>query len=213
MSSDAEMAAVLFGDSAAANPPPPPPPAETPGAASGAEAVRTPRTDGEMAAGLFGEAPAQEVELPVPDEIRTLREADQSRRMFSPQSMYSADIPDDLFGEDAPDIAPEVKGAVVRELREIAADVGLGGADIRGMRNRMVVLQREAPPEAAQREATWTALRAAFGNDAEAALQAAQRFVARDARVGRIIDAMGLGNDAETVVMLAQAARRSVKAR
>ena len=63
------------------------------------------------------------------------------------------------------------------------------------------------------KEATWTALRAAFGNDAEAALQAAQRFVARDARVGRIIDAMGLGNDAETVVMLAQAARRSVKAR
>lgn len=165
---------------------------------------REPLTDDEHMARLYPEKP-DPVELDtVPPEVKELRDA-QDRRTFSAQTTYRDAAPDADF--EALGIDPEVGRKGMAEVRELFADLDLTPGDVRGLRERAEKL-RDAPADAfAQREATVDALNREFGQGAKQALREARALVARDPRVAKMIETMGLGDDAATIVKLAHVAR------
>lgn len=169
--------------------------------------AREPSTEAEQAAALYPEAekPAPLADLPL--EVKELRDLPE-RRMFSAQETFSEAIPDlsdEVCKEQGADPAVMRQGAV--EVREIAADLDLGIPEVQTLRQRAGQLS-ESPVEAiTQRESAVEALNREFGNGAYQAWQDARALVARDPRVGKVIEAMGLGDDADTIVMLARKAR------
>lgn len=204
-SPESEIAERLF-----AKPEPPavssPAPASTPTETPPAD-ERAPLTEQEAAENLFGEK-AQELPEPnLPPGIKELRESDEERRMFSPQGTFAETLPDSMLAE-VPDLDDKTKAAAVHEFRELAADLDLSPIDVRGLIDRASLLGKEAPDPSAQQDEAVAALNAAFGDSAYQAWQDARALVARDPRVGQIIDALGLGDDPQTVMLLAHAARR-----
>lgn len=165
---------------------------------------REPITDDELLARLYPEEP-EPVELdPVPADVQALRDA-QDRRTFSAQTTYRDAAPDGDF--EALGIDPEVGRKGMAEVREIFADLDLTPGDVRGLRERAERL-RDAPVDPiAQREAAVDALNREFGKGAAQAWREARALVARDPRVSKIIETMGLGDDAATIVRLAHVAR------
>lgn len=193
---EADLAARLFGGASAHQPP------------EKAE-ERPPRTDEEMEHALYPKK-AEPVNLaPVPEEVQALREA-QERKMFSAQDMLKDVIRDSEF--KSAELDPEVAKRGIVEVREIAADLGLGKAEIEALKDRATAVRVQPIPESQQVDATISALNREFGNDARQALMDARALVGRDPRVGRIIEAMGIGNDPAVVVMLAKQARSQIAA-
>lgn len=161
----------------------------------------------EMQAILYPEPEKPAPLAEVPPEVQELRDLPE-RRMFDAQSMLR-DVVQELTDEqcEAEGIDPADARQATVELREMAADLDLGALDVRALRTRAETL-RSTPMEAiAQREAAVDALNREFGSGAKQALRDARALVARDARVARTIEAIGLGDDAETIVMLAKKAR------
>lgn len=158
------------------------------------------------------EAEAQPASGAVPDNIRELREADGARRLYTPQSTYKSDIPDDILSsaltdENAP--SPEVLASAVHELREMAADVGLGGSDLRALQIRARTLHQEPVPDHVQQQQTMKRLGEIYGPDGvKSALATANRLLDRDPRTKQLVKVLGLGNDPDTIVMVARAAFR-----
>lgn len=150
--------------------------------------------------------PEEKPAIEVPANIAEMREQDGPRRLYSPQNTYAEPIPDAMF-DHIIEVAEPVRVGVVKELREISADLGLSVVEVASIRTRAAVLRENTPDKYEQRKETLRQLKSAFG-DADAALRDARALVARDPRVGRLIEAMGLGDDAETLVMLIYAARR-----
>ncbi len=135
-----------------------------------------------------------------------MRDQDGPRRLYSPQNTYADPIPDALF-DHVVEIAEPVRAAVVNELREISADLGLSVSDVANIRTRAAYLHKNPQDAGEQQKEARHVLKAAFG-DADRALQDARALAARDPRVRNLIHTMGLGNDPETLVMLTYAARR-----
>lgn len=143
----------------------------------------------------------------VPPEVQALRDLPE-RRLYDIQAMLRDALPDLTDKQcEAEGINPADARLARAEIREIAADLDLGAQDIctlgelsRQVRSAQVdpITQREGAVEALNRE---------FGNGAYQAWLDARALVARDPRVGKMIEAMGLGDDADTIVMLAKKAR------
>lgn len=184
----------------------PPQPAEADTTAPGQQAEAPTERAGEA-------QPAEQAPDPVvaafaaPDNIRELREADLARRMFSPQKSLADAIPDPdpLEAGDA----LEQHKAIAAELREMAADAGIGTLDIPEFK----AAAREARTATPEQRAGWrgqasAALRQQYGKEAEAVLNDARRLVARDPRAGMVLDAMGVGDHPRVVMKLAELARR-----
>lgn len=168
-------------------------------------------TTDEKAEALYGDPEPPPNVVSVPDNIRALREGDPDRKVYSPQSAYNRVLEDGLLDplDGSPgNLPPEARPAVVAELREIAADLGLAPTDVELIRTR-AGMARTTPvkPEAAIDDAV-TQMNAAFGQDAKRAWLDARALVARDPRVAKLIEGLGLGNDGRTLVAIAQAARR-----
>lgn len=166
-----------------------------------------PHTDAEMQATLYPEPEKPAPLAEVPPEVQELRDLPE-RRMFDAQSMLRDVVPE-LTDEqcEAEGIDPAVARQGAIELREMAADLDLGVLDVRTLRTRAETLRSTPMETIPQREAAVDALNREFGSGAKQALRDARALVARDPRVARAVEAMGLGDDAETIVMLAKKAR------
>lgn len=158
--------------------------------------------------------PEGEAEDGIPEAIRELRENDRGRRMFSPQKTYEYDVPDDLLElreESADDIPAEMKAAAVAELREMAADMSMSGADVRLLIGRArAAAANPAQDEAAERTQASRQLAADLGSTqvAQQALADAKQLLARDPRMRTLVLSLGMGNDVQTIRTLAELARR-----
>jgi hypothetical protein len=159
---------------------------------------------------------SSDIRIDVPDYIkadRAERENDPGHKLFG-GSVYTAALPDTLFdseveSEDAPPLTPEVKRAVIGELRLMAADLYLEAAEVKTIQQRAAIVRTTPVPAEKQQRDCVTGLNAAFGQDAAQALKDARALIARDTRVGKLIDSLNLGNDPETVLIYARAARRA----
>lgn len=151
---------------------------------------------------------AEPVQLdPVPPEVQELRD-DIARRMYSAQDTLREAIPEapDEFCE-AQDVDPKEERKARAEVREMCADLDLGPSEVQSLRQRAERL-RETPTDViTQREAAVDALNREFGQGAKQAWRDARALVARDPRVAQLIEAMGLGDDPDTVLLLARKAR------
>lgn len=164
-------------------------------------------TDEEMQAILYPEPEKPAPLVEVPSDVQELRGLPE-RRMFDAQSILRDAVPE-LTAEqcEAEGIDPAVARQGAIELREMAADLDLGVLDIRSLRTRAETLRSTPVETITQRAAAVDALNREFGTGAKQALRDARALVARDPRVARAVEAMGLGDDAETIVMLAKKAR------
>lgn len=164
-------------------------------------------TEEEMQAILYPEPEKPAPLAEVPPEVQELRDLPE-RRMFSAQEMLSDAVPEPTDEQcEAQGVDPEVARRGVVELREMFADLDLGKLDVRDLRTRAETLRDTPVDTIAQREGAVEALNREFGNGAYRAWMDARALVARDPRVGKMIEAMGLGDDAETIVLLAKKAR------
>ena len=193
---EAELGEALYGKPAAA--PVLQPPAEEP---------PQQRTAEELAAAMYPKD-AEPVQLdPVPAEVQELRD-DIARRMYSAQDTLREAVPEapeETFTTEG--IDPAVGRKALAEVREMFADLDLGPREVQDLRQRAERL-RDAPVDPiAQREAAVEALNREFGQGAKQAWRDARALVARDPRVGKLIEAMGLGDDPDTVLLLARTAR------
>jgi hypothetical protein len=171
------------------------------------EEPRQPRTDEELQAILYPEPEKPAPLADAPPEVQELRDLPE-RRMFDAQSMLRDAVPE-LTDEqcDEHGLDPDAMRQGTAEVREIAADLDLGALDVRDIRTRAERLQAEPVDVITQRESAVEALNREFGSGAHQAWLDARALVARDPRVGKMIEAMGLGDDADTIVMLAKKAR------
>jgi len=145
-------------------------------------------------------------QVDIPDTIKQMRDADPLRKLFSPQGTYQAVIAPDMF-TDAGNVDPAVRDAAIGELRELAADLALSTADITELRNRVGLVKTEALPPEEAFDRCISRFNDVFGHGAAQAYADARTLIARDPRVGALLDALNLSNDAETAVMLAKQAR------
>jgi len=161
---------------------------------------------------LYGKAeepPAVEV----PENIRAMREADGTRQMYSPQGTYASVLPDDLWaGDEAAKTIPEpVQRAALAELREMAADVAMSNDDVRAMQSiaRQITEEPTEADRVTWREQAVTRLNESYGTGAAQAFRDARAFIAQDPRRAKILDAKGLGDHPDTVLMVARLARQA----
>lgn len=164
-------------------------------------------TDAELQAILYPEPEKPAPLAEVPPDVQELRDLPE-RVMYDVQAMLRDAVPDLTDKEcEAAGIDPAEARQAAVEVREMAADLDLGTMDMRILHTRAETLRSTRMETIAQREAAVDALNREFGNDAKQALRDARALVARDPRVGKMIEAMGLGDDAETIVLLAKKAR------
>lgn len=170
------------------------------------EEPRRPRTDEELQAVLYPEPEKPAPLADVPPEVQELRDLPE-RRMFDAQSMLRDAVPE-LSVEQCEEhgLDPDAMRQGTAEVREIAVDLDLGALDVRDIRTRAERLRAEPVDTITQREGAVEALNREFGNGAYQAWLDARALVARDPRVGKVIETLGLGDDADTIVMLARKA-------
>lgn len=213
MLDQAAAAQLLFGDTApkseaSGNTDSTPPPAAANPTTQQVEAPE-PRTNDQQAEALFDNKEKPAPFMDVPDDVKAIRESAE-RKMFDAQTALREALPDDDFKTDEHTAEDSAKAA--REVREIVADLELAPDDWKGLRQRAIDMRVEPVAEADQIDATIQALNARFGNQAKQALRDAQLLVQRDIRVAKIIEGWGLGNDPQTVVLMAEKARSQIAA-
>lgn len=171
------------------------------------------RTSDERAQEAFYGEPEEVPAVEVPENIKAMREADGARQMYSPQGTYASVLPDDLWaGDETAKAIPEpVQRAALAELREMAADVAMSSDDVRALQSIARQIP-EAPSDAdriAWREQAVTRLNETYGNSAAQAFRDARAFIAQDPRRAKLLDAKGLGDHPDTVLMVARLARQA----
>ncbi|KAA0889930.1 hypothetical protein [Pusillimonas sp. ANT_WB101] len=159
-----------------------------------------------------GTLTVEAIQANIPENIRALRNEDQARKLFGANSTHSDAIKDDIFNPQTlaeAGIPAEVAQGAVRELREIAADLSMSGTEVSVIQSRAAVLQAEPVPDETQQADALRRLTDVFGPDqVRAVLADANQLLERDPRTKALITRLGLGNDAETIVTVAQVAQR-----
>lgn len=163
-------------------------------------------------------APAPPYNDSTPEEIRKLRLEDTDRKHFTPQTMYADAIPSDLLAEvAADDLTDEHKNAAVAEWRELAADLSLGGQEVKEFIG--IYKQAISNPPTPEQDAQWRneskkLLVEKYGQRADAVLGLADRLLKRDPRAQHIVKHGRLGNNPKIVLAVVEAAlRESTKGR
>ena len=156
----------------------------------------TPLTETEQAAIL-----AQ----PTPGHVATWRDEHMpERRIYSSNAEFNTVVPDSMFaGADMP---AEKRQMAVKELRGMLADTGIAPAEANRLLNRTASVRSDAKNDEQQRREARDVLAKQFDNP-DAALADARKLIARDPRFAKFIEHRGLGNDAESILIIAQAAR------
>jgi hypothetical protein len=150
------------------------------------------------------EPPAELPTIDVPAEVRTLREADPDRQLFSAQKEY-AEVVKDYPG------ATDTERAVLAETREWFADFALNSQEAQTVTQVFNTELRDGIPSdetvaAWGREATQETFRR-YGRDAEARLADARLLVRRDPRVRQVLERSGMGSHPRVVQLLIEKAR------
>lgn len=169
-------------------------------------------TPEERAATLYAKPEVAEVEIP--DNIKAERDADPLRAMYQPEKTYGDTINERTVFDDqevAKQFKPEVQRAAVKELANMAADVGMSNGDVNTF---VTVLRntREAPTEEIRtqwREQAVQRLNETYGKDAKQALADAAKFVQADPRRARMLEAKGAGDHPDAVLLFAKLARQA----
>lgn len=135
----------------------------------------------------------------VPDAVRELREADDDRRMYSPQRTYAQVVKDDVADD-------EQTRMVKAESRNVLADLSMSDGEAREVVQLFNTelangLPSDETAAAWQAEALESVVRQ-YGKDAPARIAAARALVARDPRVQRLLDDTKLGSNPRVVHML-----------
>lgn len=171
------------------------------------------RTSDERAQEAFYGKPEEVPAVEVPESIKAMREADGLRALYSPQGSYASVLPDDMMAADeaVKDIPEPVQRAAISELREMAADLSMSHDDVRALQS--IARQIPSKPTEAER-ITWreqavTRLNETYGNSAAQAFRDARAFIAQDPRRAKLLDAKGLGDHPDTVLMVARLARQA----
>jgi hypothetical protein len=149
---------------------------------------------------------AADLAAATPYHVQRWRDTHEPERKTYPSitSCYSEAVPDDSF--DGADLPASKREAAVANLREMFMDTGLSPLDARGLVIRATVLRSEGKGAETERKSTRAVLAKQF-DDPDAAMRDARNLVNRDPRFAKWVAKQGLGNDAQTIVTLAKAAR------
>ena len=142
---------------------------------------------------------------PTPGHVLTWRDEHMpERRLYSQNAEFNTVVPDDMFaGADMP---TEKRQAAVKELRGMLADTGLAPAEANQLLNRTGHVRVEGKTVEQQRREARAALAKQYDNP-DQALADARKLIARDPRFSKFIERRGLGNDADSILIIARAAR------
>lgn len=174
---------------------------------------REPSTEAEQAEALFGKPEAPKVELDIPPAILAERQTDKDRAMFSPQQAFKEVLPDSLWDEDpeAENIPEHVRVAVIGELRECVADLGMDTSDVKTLRELGATFKEEPSEDQviAWREEAVDHLNRTFGNQATQALRDAQAFIAQDSRRVKWLELNNRGDHPKVIEVFAKLGRKA----
>jgi len=142
-----------------------------------------------------------------PYHVQTVARYARTRAQDLPSitSCTARAVPDEFLRWDA-DLPASKREAAVANLREMFMDTGLSPLDARGLVIRATVLRSEGKGAETERKSTRAVLAKQF-DDPDAAMRDARNLVNRDPRFAKWVAKQGLGNDAQTIVTLAKAAR------
>ncbi len=172
-----------------------------------------PRTDDEQAAILFGKQEDPKVEIDIPADILAERKADKDRTMFSPQETFKDVLPDNMWDgdPDAKDIPEHVRVAVIGEMREMVADLGMSSADVKTLRDLGEAFKAEPSQEQviSWREASVDHLNRTYGKEAAQVLRDAQAFIAQDPRRAKWLELNNRGDHPKVVETFARLGRKA----
>lgn len=140
-----------------------------------------------------------------PADVLARRNEEPARRMYSSNSEFVEAVPDSAF--DGADMPPEKRQSAVTELRAMLADTGLSPLEARQLLNRSAHVRADGKSAEQQTREARLALRRQYGDAADSALTDMRKLVKRDPRFAQFLERKGLGNDPETVLLLAAAAR------
>lgn len=141
---------------------------------------------------------------PTPPEVAAWRNEDPARRMYPNSPGFADVVPASMF--EGANLPTPVRESAVKNLRAALEDTGLSPAEARGLLNRASHVRAEGRNDEQQRKAARVELSRVF-SDPDQALADAKKLVTRDPRLAKFLEAKGLGNDAESLVTLARAAR------
>lgn len=135
-------------------------------------------------------------------ELREIRESSE-RKTYSAQRTFEKDIQDHPADSEA-------ERALRAEFREQAADLGLGGPEVRQLAQLVNTELREGIPTD-ETVARWGRqsledVRRQYGAQADARLAAANRLVKRDPGLARMLKNTGLGSHPDVVKLLVEKA-------
>lgn len=174
---------------------------------------REPSTEAEQAAALFGKPEAPKVDLDIPANIVAERQADKDRAMFSPKEAFREVLPDDMWAgdPDAENIPEHVRVAVIGEMREIVADMGMDTADVKTLRDLGATFKAEPSEDQiiAWREEAVDHLNRTYGNQATQVLRDAQAFVALDPRRVKWLELGQRGDHPKVIEVFAKLGRKA----
>ncbi|MBN8283748.1 hypothetical protein [Zoogloea sp.] len=93
----------------------------------------------------------------------------------------------------------------------MAADVAMSHDDVRALQGiaRRITAEPTEAERIAWREQAVTRLNQTYGTGAAQAFRDARAFIAQDSRRAKILDAKGLGDHPDTVLMVARLARQA----
>lgn len=151
-------------------------------------------------------AHVQVLAQPAPRHVAEARSADVARSLYPGATEFAYAVPDKAF--DGADMPQQARDAAVVELRQMFADTGMSPADAAQLMGRASAVRHDGKSADEQRREARSVLRGQFSDtDADAALADARALVNRDPRFKRFVELRGIGNDPESILILARAAR------
>ena len=142
---------------------------------------------------------------PTPGAVQSWRDEEPGRKMYGTTGFVSV-VPDDAY--DGANLPTDRRKAAVSNLRNMLADTGLAPVEASQLLNRSGVVRAEGRTADQQRKEARTILARTFGaDDVDAVLRDVTKLTKRDPRFHTWLNRKGLGNDGETLVTLARAAR------
>lgn len=142
----------------------------------------------------------------IPENIAALRKG----TLYDPALTFRHDL--HLTSPELPPEAAETAGA---ELRRMAGDIGLSSPELRDVVAVAKGIDRSPPDEATEdrwRSEATHELSHRYGPQAHEALTLARALVARDPRMGAVLESLNLGNHPRVVMLLAERAYAERKA-
>ena len=174
-----------------------------------------PSTEEDLADALYGQKDEPLPELEVPPAVKDLRKDDTARLFYSAEKQFANVLNErTLFAEEsaAEQVAPELRGAVVKEVANMAADLGMSVGDINTLRTVAQVCDVTPPNDETRiqwREQAVQRLNETYGEGAAQAYRDAIKFAQRDPRWVKALNENGRGDHPDSVLLFAKLARQA----